>query len=214
MKKNLLVIAGLLITLLLHQNIWAQSWDTGLDIYSGYIWRGTKFGKGPALQPSIEFSAGGFALGAWGSFNASIDEAAEADLYAVYGFDLKDNLSINLTLTNYYYPGTSWMQMDSHYIEPMVNIKIKNLSIIGAYMMNSGKGDTYLEAALSAGQIDVFLGIGDGAYTVNNKFNVCNIGISTLKNIKITETFTIPLTGILVLNPSSEQVYIAAGISL
>jgi len=214
MKKITRIAAGLLLIFTLSPHINAQEWNTGLDIYSSYVFRGTKFGSGPAFQPSVEFSAGGFAIGAWGSFNASTDEAAEADLYASYGFDLGENASLTLTLTDYYFPGTEWMDGDSHYIEPMLGLEIGGFSLTGAYMMNGGEGDIYLEAGVSAGEVDLFLGGGDGAYTVDGKFNICNIGIGTSKEIKITDSFALPVSGAAILNPSSEQFYIVVGISL
>lgn len=214
MKKFTLIAAVLLLMFTLSPNIKAQEWNAGLDIYSSYIWRGAKFGSGPAFQPSVEFSSGGFAIGAWGSFSASTDEAAEADLYASYGFDLGENGSLTLTVTDYYFPGSSWFNGDSHFIEPMLTLGIGSFSLTGAYMINGGAGDIYLEAGLSAGAVDLFLGGGDGAYTVDGKFNVCNIGIGTSKEIKITDSFSLPVSGAAILNPSSEQFYIVVGISL
>jgi uncharacterized protein (TIGR02001 family) len=214
MKKTLLIAASLLLLLAIVPNVKAQEVSTGLDIYSSYVWRGTKFGSGPAFQPSMEFSAGGFALGAWGSFNASTDEAAEADLYASYGFELSESSSLSFTVTDYYFPGSPWLEGTSHYIEPMVNLGLGAFSLTGAYMMNDGAGDIYLEAAVTAGPVDITLGGGDGAYTVDGEFNICNIGISTSKEIKITDDFSLPVSGAAILNPSSEQFYIVVGISL
>ncbi|MBT3382131.1 MAG: hypothetical protein HN778_21595 [Prolixibacteraceae bacterium] len=214
MKKTLLITASLLLLIAFTPNAKAQEWSTGLDIYSSYVWRGAKFGSGPAFQPAIEFSAGGFALGAWGSYNASTDEAAEADLYASYGFDLGENGSLSFTLTDYYFPGSPWMSGDAHYIEPMVNLGLGAVSLTGAYMMNGGSGDIYLEAAVTAGPVDLTLGGGDGAYTIDGGFNICNIGVATSKEIKITDDFSLPVSGAAILNPSSEQFHIVVGISL
>lgn len=214
MKKTLLIATSLFLLMTIAPCANAQEVSTGLDIYSSYVWRGTKFGSGPAFQPSIEFSTGGFALGAWGSYNASTDEAAEADLYTSYGFDLGETGSLSFTLTDYYFPGSEWMNGDSHYIEPMVNLGLGAVSLTGAYMMNGGSGDIYLEAAVTAGPVDFTLGGGDGAYTIDGQFNVCNIGISTSKEIKITDSFSLPVSGAAILNPSSEQFQIVVGISL
>ena len=214
MKKTLTIVAGLFLLMAFVPNVKAQEWSTGLDIYSSYVWRGTKFGSGPAFQPYVEFSTGGFAIGAWGSYNASTNEAAEADLYASYGFDLGENASLGLTLTDYYFPGSDWLEGTSHYIEPMLTLGVGSFSLTGAYMMNDGEGDIYLEAGLSAGAIDLTLGGGDGAYTIDGDFNICNIGISTSKEIKITDSFSLPVSGAVILNPSSEQFHIVAGISL
>ncbi|MFW5756107.1 MAG: hypothetical protein ACOCWK_05865 [Tangfeifania sp.] len=214
MKKALIVLAGLVFLITGMPRANAQEWSTGLDIYSSYVWRGTKFGSGPAFQPYLEFSAGGFAIGAWGSYNASTNEAAEADLYASYGFNLGENASLGLTVTDYYFPGSAWFEGTSHYIEPMVTLGVGSFSLTGAYMMNDGAGDIYLEAGLSAGPVDLTLGGGDGAYTIDGDFNICNIGVSTSKDIKITDSFSLPVSGAAILNPSSEQFHIVVGISL
>jgi uncharacterized protein (TIGR02001 family) len=214
MKKTVLIAASLLLLVAITPKVKAQEWSTGLDIYSSYVWRGTKFGTGPAFQPSLEFSAGGFAIGAWGSYSAGDVESPEADLYASYGFDLGESSSLTFTLTDYYFPGTSWMEGTSHYIEPLVNLGLGAFSLTGAYMMNDGAGDIYLEAAVAAGPVNLTLGGGDGAYTVDGDFNICNIGVSTSKEIKITDTFSLPVSGAAILNPSSEQFHIVVGISL
>lgn len=214
MKKTLTLVVGLFLLMAFVPNVKAQEWSTGLDIYSSYVWRGTKFGSGPAFQPSVEFSAGGFAIGAWGSYNASTDEAAEADLYVGYEFGLGENASLGLTVTDYYFPGSDWFEGTSHYIEPMVTLGLGSFSLTGAYMMNDGAGDIYLEAGLSAGPVDLTLGGGDGAYTIDGDFNICNIGISTSKEVKITDSFSLPVSGAAILNPSSEQFHIVVGISL
>jgi uncharacterized protein (TIGR02001 family) len=214
MKKTLIITTSLFLLIAFLPNAKAQEWSTGLDIYSSYIWRGAKFGTGPAFQPAIEFSAGGFAIGAWGSYNGGSEEAAEADIYAGYSFELGDKSSISLTLTDYYFPGSEWLDGNSHYIEPMLSVGLGSFSLTGAYMMNDGMGDIYFEAGLSAGAVDLTLGGGDGAYTVDGEFNICNIGISTSKEIKITDNFSLPVSGAAILNPSSEQFHIVVGISL
>ncbi len=216
MKKTLLIATSLLLLMVVSMsNVKAQEWSTGLDIYSSYLWRGAKFGTGAALQPCVEFSAGGFAVGAWGSYSTGDEEAAEADLYIGYGFDLGENSSLSFTLTDYYFPGDAmYFDGDAHYFEPMVSLGLGSFSLMGAYMMNDGAGDVYFEAGLSAGPVDLALGGGDGAYTSDGDFSICNISIGTSKEIKITDSFSLPVSGAVVLNPSTEQFHLAVGISL
>ncbi|MDX1285507.1 MAG: TorF family putative porin [Draconibacterium sp.] len=225
MKKTLLIAATFLMFLAITPQAKAQEVSTGLDIYSSYVWRGIKFGSGVAFQPYVEFSAGGFALGAWGSYCASTDEAAEADLYASYGFDLGENASLSLTVTDYYFPspGTSWMEGENHFIEPMVSAGFGAVSLTAAYMLydgagtnGEGSGDLYLEAAVTAGPVDITLGGGNGAYSMKEDagFDICNIGISSSKEIKITDDFSLPVSGAAILNPSYESFHIVVGISL
>ncbi|MDB4582436.1 TorF family putative porin [Draconibacterium sp.] len=225
MKKTLLITACLLLFTAFTPSLKAQEWNAGLDIYSSYIWRGLKFGTGVAFQPSVEFSAGGFAVGAWGSFSSGGDEAAEADLYASYGFDLGESSSLSFTLTDYYFPGSAYFESESHFIEPMVSLGLGSFSLSAAYMLYEGAGngddagDIYLEAGLSLGPVDLTLGGGNGQYSMekedeDDKFAISNIGIGTSKEIKITESFSLPVSGSVILNPSTEQFYVVVGISL
>ena len=58
--------------------------NPGLDFYSTYVWRGTTYGNGPHLQPDLEFTAGGLAIGIWGSVD--FNGYSEADPYISYSF--------------------------------------------------------------------------------------------------------------------------------
>ena len=228
MKKILMITASVLLLMTFIPNVKAQEVSAGLDIYSSYVWRGIKFGEGAAFQPSVEFSAGGFALGAWGSYCVSDNEAAEADLYASYGFDLGESGSLSFTVTDYYFPGTtaeptSWMKSENHFFEPMIGLGVGPVSFTAAYMFYDGagkdgaaSGDLYLEAGVTAGPVDITLGGGNGAYSMKDDagFDICNIGISTSKEIKITDSFSLPLSGAVILNPSYESFHIVVGISL
>ncbi|NQU53886.1 MAG: hypothetical protein HQ522_15260 [Bacteroidetes bacterium] len=219
MKKTLLIMACMLLLTAITPNLKAQEWDTGLDIYNTYVWRGTKFGAGPALQPYIEFSAGGFAIGAWGSYSNSVlagddDSFMEADLYASYGLDLGESGSLSFGLTDYYFPQSPYSDGKSHYIEPAITVGIGSFSLMGAYISGDGVSDTYIEAGLTAGPVDLTLAAGNGAYTIDGKFSLCNIGLSTSKEIKITESFSLPVSGGIIYNPSVDVFHIAVGISL
>lgn len=220
MKKTLLVMACMLLLTAITPNAQAQEWSTGLDIYSSYIWRGSKFGSGPAFQPSVEFSAGSFAIGAWGSVNSSTEEAAEMDLYLSYGFDF----GLSIGLTDYYYPGTEYFdystETGAHALELNLGYEIGGFSLAGNYFFNeagaagTAGGDLYFEAGYGFENVNLFVGAGDGWHTPDGEFGLVNIGIGTSKEIKITDTFSIPLSGSAILNPTTEQFYIVVGISL
>ena len=220
MKKVLLITAGLFLLTGFTPSLKAQEWSTGLDIFSSYIWRGSKFGSGPAFQPTIEFSAGDFVVGAWGSVNASTDEAAEVDLYLKYGFDF----GLTVGLTDYYFPGTEFFDFStetgSHAFELNVGYEIDNFALSANYFINetggvgNAGGDLYFEVKYGFKHVDVFAGAGDGLHTVSGDFCFVNLGISTSKEIKITDSFSLPLNGSLILNPATEQMYIVVGISL
>ena len=216
MKKKILVVA-LVLTAIFSMRVSAQEkspWTTGVDLYSSYVWRGTKFGSGPALQPTVKYSSGGFSIGGWGNYCFSTNEATEADLFATYAVALGKNSSLTFNLTDYYFPGATapYFTGTSHYFEPMVNLGLGKLTLTGAYMFNAK--DSYLEAAYAAGAVTLFAGAGNGQYTKDANFNLCNLGIKTGSAIKINDHFSIPVTGALILNPSTEQFNIVVGLTL
>ena len=68
-KRFLAVVAIALVTVTgvtAQEEATESSWSTGLDIYSSYIWRGSKFGTGAAIQPYVDYTIGGFSVGGWG----------------------------------------------------------------------------------------------------------------------------------------------------
>ena len=72
----------------------------------------------------------------------------------------------------------------------------------------------YFELGYSGSAADIFIGAGDGWHSSTTDFGLVNIGVTKSKDIIITESFSIPLTGAVIYNPDSEQLYILAGISL
>lgn len=196
------------------------SFDAGVDFYSSYVFRGVKFGTGPALQPWLSFTAGGLEVGAWGSTNVTQADAIEMDLYASYSFDF----GLSLGLTDYYYPGSDYFDVSdtagSHGIEINAGYEIKGLSVAANYIVNEAPsagtvgGDMYFELGYGFDKFSLFVGAGDGWHTSDSEFNLCNVGISTEKEIEITDKFSLPLSGSVILNPDSKQFFIVVGISL
>lgn len=200
----------------------------GVDLYSTYVWRGVAY-SGPSIQPYVELGAGGFALGAWGSQgidgitsgNDGSNGFQEMDLYASYSFDF----GLSIGVTDYYYPDTtpldtptsSFFEEDSHAFELNGGYAIGNLSLSANYIF-AGEGsvgdDVYFEAGYSAGPASLFIGGGDGWHSTDTEFKIVNIGVGTSKEIPITDDFSLPVSGSVILNPDTEQLYILAGISL
>lgn len=196
-----------------------STWDTGLDVYSSYLWRGAKFGTGAAFQPYVSKTIGGLEIGAWGSANTGGDEAYEMDLYLAYSFDF----GLGLGVTDYYFGG-AYFADSLHYIEPSISYEIGGLSVLGAYMVNpaaTDDGDMYVELGYSFDNVSLAVGAGDGAYTWTEEdgedkgpLNVCMVSVSTSKEVEITEKFSLPVSGTVMLNPTTEMFSIAVGFSL
>jgi uncharacterized protein (TIGR02001 family) len=193
--------------------------SVGGDLVSSYLWRGTKYGTGPAIQPYLELALGNFSIGAWGSYCFTGDEAAEADLYLSYGFDF----GLSIGLTDYYFPGSDYFdystESGSHAFEINLGYEIKGFSIAANYILNeagsagSAGSDLYFEAGYGFKYFSLFAGAGDGWHTSDGNFNLCNIGISVDHEINITDKFALPLSGALIWNPEREQFHVVVGVS-
>ena len=232
MKRNRLFGATLTLfaatTMITPVQIQAQDsgspFSVGGDLVSSYLWRGTKFGSGPAIQPYLELGLGNFTIGGWGSYCFTTNEAPEADLYLSYGFDF----GLSVGLTDYYFPGTPYFdyskESGAHAFEVNLGYEIGGLSIGANYFINEAGGagteggDMYFELGYAFEHFGVFVGGGNGWHTVEadadeSDFMVCNIGITASREIPITESFSLPISGSLILNPDTEQFHVVVGIS-
>ena len=188
------------------------------DIVSNYVWRGTKFGSGPNIQPYVEFGVAGLTVGSWGSFAFNTTSVVENDFYLSYDFEF----GLSLGVTDYYYQGPLFDYSDStgsHAIELNGSYEIGGLSLSANYILNeaggagTAGGDMYFEAMYSFDNFDIFVGAGDGWHTTTGNFEVVNVGISTSKEIKITDKFSLPVFGSVIVNPQAEIAYVVVGIS-
>lgn len=194
------------------------SFQVGADVYTNYIWRGTKYGQGPAIQPSVKFVAGGLTLGVWGSFDAS--GYVETDPYLSYSFPF----GLSLGITDYYYPSQPLFEVSdtagSHALELNAGFAKGGLSLSANYIVNeaggagSAGGDMYFQAGYTFKIFNIFLGAGDGWHTSDGDFAICNVGIGASKEIKITDTFSIPVSGQVIVNPEKEALYVVVGFTL
>lgn len=200
-----------------------SKFGVGADFYSNYIWRGSKYGTGPAIQPSVKYSGNIFTAGAWGSID--FNGYQEADLY--FSFSLPAGISLGMT--DYYYPGLKYFDYSdttgSHAFEINASFSRGNFLLSGNYFLNQAGGagslggDLYFQAGYTFKYFNLFIGAGDGLHTHDpdtdeDKFAVCNLGIGTSKTIKVTDTFRIPVTGQLIFNPDKEQMFIVVGFTL
>jgi hypothetical protein len=197
----------------------SSPFDVGADLVSSYLWRGTKFGTGPAIQPYLSFASGGFEIGGWGSYCFTSNEAAEADIYLSYGFDF----GLSIGLSDYYFPGTEYFdystESGSHAFEINLGYEIKGVSLAANYILNeagsagSAGSDMYFEAGYGFSSFSLFAGAGDGWHSADGEFALCNIGISASKEIKLSDSFSLPVSGALIWNPDKEQYHVVVGIS-
>ncbi len=222
--RFIIVLTGLICSLQVKSQDEAQSkFTAGADFYSSYLWRGTQYGTGPSVQPSLKFSTGAFSAGAWGSFD--FHGYQETDLWL--SFSLPAGFSIGMT--DYYFPEFDYFDYTetagSHAFEINVCFSKWGLTLAGNYVLNkagnagSAGGDKYFEAKYSFKSVYLFMGAGDGWLSVDtesgkDKFTICNLGLGVASEIKITDKFGIPVNGQLIFNPDTEKMFIVAGITL
>lgn len=215
--------AGMVVLLLTGPGAFSQSgnaklgFNPGLDIYTSYLFRGTRFGTGPSFQPNFKISGNSLTFGIWGAFDAS--GYAETDPYISYAFPF----GLTLGITDYYYPDLKFFdtseETGTNAFELNLGYSVKGLSLSGNYVVNeaggigSYGGDKYFQAGFTFSSFNIFLGAGDGWHTSDGEFDICNIGAGTVREIRFSEKFAIPLTGQVILNPEREQLFVVAGIT-
>jgi hypothetical protein len=195
----------------------------GADFYSSYIWRGINLGSGPAVQPVLEYTSGSFTAGAWGSFD--FRGYQEVDLY----LSLSLPAGFTVGITDYYSPDLRYFdysrETGSHAFEINIGFSTEKLSLEANYILNeaggigSEGGDIYFQAGYSLRYVTLFAGAGNGWLTYDpefekGKFAVCNIGLEVSSEIRITDRFSIPVTGQLIFNPDSEKLFVVVGFTL
>ncbi|MCE5332258.1 MAG: hypothetical protein LLF95_08970 [Bacteroidales bacterium] len=215
--KKVKVLAIAFIALVATTGVKAQEFSVNADIVSSYVWRGVQY-SGASIQPTLQFSTGGFSIGSWGS--AGLDGFMEMDLYAKYAF----GFGLTVGLTDYYYPGTDYFDYSTatgaHGYEVNLGYATGGLSVGANYILNeaggaaTAGGDKYFELGYAFNKFSIFAGAGDGWHTPTGDFGFVNIGISSSKEIKVSDTFSIPVKVTAILNPTTEQFFLVAGITL
>jgi len=224
MKNPILISAGMVLMLITlttgvnaQDEVKSSKFSAGADLYSNYVWRGTRFGQGPHLQPSVKFTSGGLTIGVWGSFD--INGYSEADPYISYSIPF----GLSLGVTDYYYPGLPVFEISdtagSHALELNAGYAIGGLTLSANYILNeaggaaSAGGDMFFQAGYAFESFNLFVGAGNGWHTTDGDFAVCNIGLGTSKTIEVSDKFSIPVTGQVILNPDKEQLFLVVGFS-
>lgn len=231
-------IGKLILILFLATPIYAQEFSVGTDIVSRYIWRGIDLGENtPSIQPTISFSAGGFTAGFWGAWpTANPNGLDEIDIYANYAIDLTTAGSLTLGVTDYTNPNSgtkignfhNWDDPKgpgAHFLEGnLIYSAPESFPIylsFNVFFYNVQNNPIYIEAGYSTSLkdvgVDLFLGATPGesaGYYGVSKFSVINTGLKVSKSVKVTDSFSLPVFGSVILNPASEDLFFVLGFSL
>lgn len=202
-------------------------WDYSVsaDLVSRYVWRGTDYGNSPAIQPTLELSYKNISAGAWGSFTFNSLPIQETDLYLSasiwkFKFTCWDYFFMNMdTVRNSYYQysdnktGHDFSMDMEFFLSEKIPLKIlASYNFYGADTLHS----SYFEASYKLNKkipVELFVGYTPSKGWYGNGPGVVNAGIGMEKEIKISETFSLPFFCKLIFNPQKENIHLVAGMT-
>jgi hypothetical protein len=203
------------------------------DVVNQYIWRGQDLGH-TAFQPTLGISYKGLSLSAWGSVGLTDpDDTKEFDLtlgYTIGGF--------NIGVTDYWFsegldPESRYFMYEAHRTNHLFEANVgydfgwASIQWFTNFAGNDGvtkKGkraySSYFEIAApfklatcdwtaTAGAVPYYT----TAYGTTG-FAVTNLALRATKEIKVTESFSIPIFGEVAANPCSQKAYLVFGLTL
>jgi len=208
-------------------------YSVGVDLYSRYLWRGFQNGHAPAFQPTMKVTYKNFVVGAWGSAQFSDipgGSVPETDLFATYTLPKGFSITINdyfISLDEMSFGKYSdYSDKGLHQIEgyltwtgpekfPLsVNV---GYSFFGAKYsataVGNMNGSFYTELDYAIKNLTLIVAGGDKYYTQKTDFNLVNVGIKIVKNVVVTDKFTLPITGQIMYNPNVNHLYYTVGFS-
>ncbi|MBQ4276704.1 MAG: hypothetical protein II750_01205 [Bacteroidaceae bacterium] len=232
MNKIVLFALGLVLSSTAHAQDEIET-AIGADIVSSYIWRGQDLGN-VSLQPSLGVAYKGVSLSAWGSVGLTeTTDTKEFDLTLSYTTG-----RFNIGVTDYWFnsgldPQNRYFKYDAHGTNHLFEANIGydfGIASLQWYtnfagndgINNDGKRaySSYLEANVPFRLIGTDWNATVGAvpyattaYEVNG-FAVTNLSIRATKEIKVTESFSIPVFGQVTANPRSQKAYLIVGFTI
>ena len=240
MKKIVLLAMGLVMsmTAIAQDEIESESKiETTIsgDIVSSYIWRGQDLGN-VSLQPTLGIGYKGLSLTAWGSVGlTNSDDTKEFDLTLAYttgGF--------NIGITDYWFnagldPDNRYFMYNAHSTNHVFEANIgydfgfASLQWYTNFAGNDGTNKSGKRAYSSYFEVNVPFKLATVDWTATagavpyattfyngwtSGFSVTNLALKATKDIKITDSFSIPIFGQVVANPRSQKAYLVLGFTL
>jgi hypothetical protein len=205
----------------------------GADVVSNYVWRGQDLGS-VSLQPMLGVGWRGLSLAAWGNVGLSDpDDTKEIDL--TLGYTLG---GLNIGITDYWVskdgldPQGRYFKYDAHGTNHVFEANIgydfgfASLQWFTNFSGNDYKDDgkraysSYVEATVPFKLATVDWTATAGAvpaatdYYGTTGFAVTNLSLKAAKDIKVTDSFSLPVFAQFVGNPCSQKAYLVFGLTL
>ncbi len=201
------------------------------DIVSQYIWRGQDLGDA-SLQPTLGLAYKGVSLTAWGSMGLSDPtDTKELDLTLAYKIG-----GLNIGVTDYWFNTPNDRYFDyaahstSHVLEANIGYDFGPVAV--QWYTNFAGQDgldkdghraysSYFELSapfrLAGCQWTGTVGAVPYAtsfYAEAGGFAVTNVSLRATKDLRVTESFSLPLFAAVSANPSTGKAYLAFGLTL
>ena len=232
MKKIVLFAMGLVLsgTALAQEKV---ETTIAADFVNEYIWRGLKLGD-VAVQPTFGVGYKGLSLTAWGSYGLSNkDDVKEMDLTVGYTIG-----GLNIGITDYWFsegldPDGRYFKYDAHSTNHVFEANIGYdfgpvaLQWYTNFAGNDGQNkdgkraySSYFEANVPFHLVTVDWTATVGAVPFattsygNSGFAVTNLSLRATKDIRVTDSFSIPIFAQLTGNPCSQKAYLVLGFTL
>ena len=203
------------------------------DFVNEYIWRGLKCGD-VSVQPTLGVGYRGLSLTAWGSYGLSNkDDMKEFDLTLAYSTS-----GFNIGITDYWFsegldPDARYFKYDAHGTNHLFEANIGYdfgpvalqwyTNFAGNDGLNkSGKRaySSYFEASapFRLATVDWTATAGVVPFATSTYgttgFAVTNLSLRATKDIRVTDSFSIPIFGQVTANPCSQKAYLVLGFTL
>jgi hypothetical protein len=232
MKKIVLFAMGLAMsmTTLAQEEI---ETTVAADVVSSYIWRGQDLGS-TAVQPTLGVAYKGLSLTAWGSYGIA-DPADTKEFDLTLGYTIG---GLNIGVTDYWFnagldPENRYFKYDAHGTNHVFEANIgydfgfASLQWYTNFSGNDGvnkDGDraysSYVEASVpfKLASVDWTATAGAVPFATDfygtTGFAVTNLSLRADKEIKVTDSFSIPVFGQVTANPCAQKAYLVLGITL
>ena len=231
MKKMMILVMGMLAGASTH----AQEIETTVaaDVVNQYIWRGQDLGN-VSVQPTLGIGCNGFSLSAWGSVGLSNPaDTKEFDLTASYSAG-----GFNIGITDYWFnsgldPEGRYFKYDAHGTNHVFEANAGYdfgpaaiqwyTNIAGNDGVNKDGKRAYssyveLSAPFKLAAVDWSAAVGAVPFATDfygtDGFAITNVSLKATKDIKVTDSFSIPVFGEVVANPCSQKTYLVFGFTL
>ena len=232
MNKIVLLALGLMLSIAAHAQEDIET-TIGADIVSSYIWRGQDLGN-VSLQPTLGVAYKGVSLSAWGSVGLT-EPADTKELDLTLGYTAG---RFNIGVTDYWFntgldPQSRYFKYDAHGTNHLFEANIgydfgiASLQWYTNFAGNDGVNkdgkraySSYIEANVPFRLIGTDWTATAGAIPYattayeTKGFAVTNLSLRATKEIKVTDSFSIPVFGQITANPCSQKAYLIVGFTI